>query len=177
MPDSDVLRRSSENQLLETGNVPLVKATTEGVVRAPSEFSRTLGDPASKMETHEFVVPRSIPITGPETFELKRLLPTKGEAARCACQLAAPEVDRGIERGVDMRRDKGRLPATGFFRFFPCQVPDPGVLDSGIRVSNNNAGSLDVDTYGGRAKGGDGGRAKRAGDTVHGEYHLFCRLG
>jgi hypothetical protein len=30
-------------------NTPLVKATTEGVVRAPSEFSRTLGDPPSKI--------------------------------------------------------------------------------------------------------------------------------
>jgi hypothetical protein len=30
-------------------DLPFVKATTEGVVRAPSEFSRTLGDPPSKI--------------------------------------------------------------------------------------------------------------------------------
>jgi hypothetical protein len=34
----------------------------EGVVRAPSEFSITLGCPFSMMATHEFVVPRSMPI-------------------------------------------------------------------------------------------------------------------
>ena len=45
-----------------TSPVP-VKATTEGVVRAPSEFSMTLPVPPSMMATQEFVVPRSIPIT------------------------------------------------------------------------------------------------------------------
>ena len=36
-------------------------ATTDGVVRAPSELGMTTGSPASKTETTEFVVPRSIP--------------------------------------------------------------------------------------------------------------------
>ena len=40
---------------------PLVKATTDGVVRAPSEFSNTVGSPASIMAIQELVVPRSIP--------------------------------------------------------------------------------------------------------------------
>src|SRR5712675_2735371 len=40
-----------------------VKATIEGVVRAPSEFSITLGVDPSITATHEFVVPRSIPMT------------------------------------------------------------------------------------------------------------------
>ncbi len=39
-----------------------VKATTEGVVRPPSEFSRTVGSPPSITATQELVVPRSIPI-------------------------------------------------------------------------------------------------------------------
>src|SRR6185312_13303782 len=39
------------------------KATMEGVVRAPSAFSMTLGEVPSMTATHEFVVPRSIPIT------------------------------------------------------------------------------------------------------------------
>src|SRR6267154_3401608 len=43
----------------------LVNATTEGVVRAPSEFSMTRDDFPSMTETHEFVVPKSIPTTGP----------------------------------------------------------------------------------------------------------------
>lgn len=41
----------------------LVNATTEGVVLDPSEFSRTLGVFPSITATHEFVVPKSIPIT------------------------------------------------------------------------------------------------------------------
>ena len=37
-------------------------ATTLGVVRAPSAFSTTLGALPSMMATHEFVVPRSMPM-------------------------------------------------------------------------------------------------------------------
>src|SRR5579863_9804621 len=40
-----------------------VNATIEGVVRAPSEFSMTLGVAPSMTATHELVVPRSMPIT------------------------------------------------------------------------------------------------------------------
>src|SRR5437588_4331776 len=40
-----------------------VNATTEGVVRAPSLFSKTTGSPPSIVAMHEFVVPRSIPKT------------------------------------------------------------------------------------------------------------------
>ncbi len=42
-----------------------VKATTEGVVRPPSAFSRTVGSPPSMTATHELVVPRSMPIVFP----------------------------------------------------------------------------------------------------------------
>src|SRR6185436_19450015 len=41
----------------------LLKATIEGVVRAPSAFSMTFGCFPSMTATHELVVPRSIPIT------------------------------------------------------------------------------------------------------------------
>ena len=41
----------------------LAKATTEGVVRAPSAFDMTTGSPFSMVATQLFVVPRSIPIT------------------------------------------------------------------------------------------------------------------
>ena len=40
-------------------------ATTEGVVRAPSAFSMTLGALPSMMATQELVVPRSIPMILP----------------------------------------------------------------------------------------------------------------
>src|SRR5881396_2650294 len=42
-----------------------VIATIEGVVRMPSEFSMTLAFLPSITATHEFVVPRSIPMTFP----------------------------------------------------------------------------------------------------------------
>src|SRR3954468_20440064 len=39
----------------------LENATTDGVVRPPSEFGATTGSPASRTATTELVVPRSIP--------------------------------------------------------------------------------------------------------------------
>src|SRR5215218_582866 len=39
----------------------LAKATTDGVVRAPSALAMTVGSPPSRTDTTEFVVPRSIP--------------------------------------------------------------------------------------------------------------------
>ena len=44
---------------------PSVKATTEGVVRSPSLLMMTVGWLPSMTDTHEFVVPRSIPIIFP----------------------------------------------------------------------------------------------------------------
>ena len=44
---------------------PSTKATTEGVVLLPSEFAITTGSFPSMTETHEFVVPKSIPIIFP----------------------------------------------------------------------------------------------------------------
>jgi hypothetical protein len=40
-----------------------VNATTDGVVFVPSALTMTFGWPPSMTATHEFVVPRSIPIT------------------------------------------------------------------------------------------------------------------
>ena len=42
-----------------------INATTEGVVRAPSELGITTGSLPSITATHEFVVPKSIPIIFP----------------------------------------------------------------------------------------------------------------
>ena len=39
----------------------LANATTDGVVREPSEFAMTVGSPPSRTVTTEFVVPRSMP--------------------------------------------------------------------------------------------------------------------
>ena len=43
----------------------LVKATMEGVVRSPSEFSMTLATPPSMTATQLLVVPRSMPMILP----------------------------------------------------------------------------------------------------------------
>src|ERR1041385_2077298 len=45
----------------------LLNATTDGVVRAPSEFSKTTGSPPSITAMQELVVPKSIP----KTFAIK----------------------------------------------------------------------------------------------------------
>src|SRR5262245_33156407 len=56
-----------------TSRSPLsVKATTDGVIRLPSALVMTTGSPPSMTETHELVVPRSIPIT----FAISRFLPS-----------------------------------------------------------------------------------------------------
>ena len=49
-----------------------VKATTDGVVRAPSEFSMTRDVLPSMIDTHEFVVPKSMPTTGPDSLEVSK---------------------------------------------------------------------------------------------------------
>src|SRR5665213_331177 len=51
-----------------------LKATIDGVVRPPSEFSMTLGVEPSMTATQEFVVPRSMPIT----FAISVVLPLGG---------------------------------------------------------------------------------------------------
>src|SRR4029078_3298117 len=55
------------------------KATTDGVVRAPSALGMTTGSPPSSTETTELVVPRSIP-TG-----LAMVALSLGDA--CGCQI------------------------------------------------------------------------------------------
>ena len=44
-------------------------ATTDGVVRPPSAFSRTVGSPPSRTAMQELVVPRSMPMTLPMVRE------------------------------------------------------------------------------------------------------------
>jgi hypothetical protein len=48
-----------------------VKATTDGVVRAPSEFSNTTGSPASITAMQELVVPKSMPKIFPIEFKVE----------------------------------------------------------------------------------------------------------
>src|SRR6185312_4193688 len=56
-----------------------LKATMDGVVRIPSAFSMTFGVLPSITATHEFVVPRSIPMTFPMVL-ISFLLRQPGQA-------------------------------------------------------------------------------------------------
>ena len=59
----DMISIFSKNEITPISFSPSsVKATTEGVVLAPSAFSKTFGWLPSMIDTHEFVVPKSIPI-------------------------------------------------------------------------------------------------------------------
>src|SRR5215217_73379 len=52
----------------------LANATTDGVVREPSEFAMTVGSPPSRTVTTELVVPRSIPTARAMGWPLFRVL-------------------------------------------------------------------------------------------------------
>src|SRR5690606_29415939 len=59
-----------------------VKATMDGVVRAPSAFSMTLASLPSMTATQELVVPRSIPITFAISLLSAKQLPGPVQAFR-----------------------------------------------------------------------------------------------
>src|SRR5207302_9441725 len=65
-----------------------VNATTEGVVRAPSLFSKTTGSPPSITDMQELVVPRSIP----KTFAIDKI-PFVDRRDRSAFLLAIDVLD------------------------------------------------------------------------------------
>ncbi len=56
-----------------------VNATTEGVVRAPSLFSKTTGSPPSITAMQELVVPKSIPKTFAINLKISFLLKSATE--------------------------------------------------------------------------------------------------
>lgn len=77
---------TEENEHNKTRTRSTWKATTDGVVRAPSVFSITRGARPSMIATHEFVVPRSIPMMSPAPPPLAALslrLSTGATAAAC----------------------------------------------------------------------------------------------
>src|SRR5262245_22180996 len=74
----------------------LAKATTDGVVRAPSAFAMTVGSPPSRTATTEFVVPRSIPTArAMVVYTFRRLLSLFGSSftgERAAHQMPGQEL-------------------------------------------------------------------------------------
>src|SRR5438309_11919476 len=89
---------------------PCVNATTDGVVRAPSAFSITVGSPPSRTAMHELVVPRSIPIVlaivvlppkvpgqSPNSKFCKKSKRDFGRSyARCQPELSSARVGAGV---------------------------------------------------------------------------------
>src|SRR5438105_15789346 len=72
----------------------LVKATTEGVVRAPSEFSKTTGSPPSITAMQELVVPKSIP----KTLAINKFPVGSKETVTCRLLQHAPSHARSAGR-------------------------------------------------------------------------------
>src|SRR5262245_39728955 len=83
-----------------------VKATIDGVVRAPSEFSMTFAFLPSMTATHELVVPRSIPIT----LAIHRLLSADRSGPNFRPpQPQAPATIRTLYEAADARGSVGPL--------------------------------------------------------------------
>src|SRR4051812_34764404 len=93
-----------------TSTSPLsVKATIEGVVRPPSEFSMTFASPPSITATHELVVPRSMPIAL-AIIVLLQVVPCMDGTSLplVACQIDIAQALR--ERAPRGRRDRSTSP-------------------------------------------------------------------
>ena len=100
----------------------LAKATTDGVVRAPSAFAMTVGSPPSRTATTEFVVPRSIPTARAMVCTSSCVPATRPEGARvcavvcwvrtrlsrCCKSVKQPESDQlnSCHRAQRRRRDR-----------------------------------------------------------------------
>src|ERR1044071_6865979 len=83
-------------------------ATTDGVVRKPSAFAITLGSPPSMTATHEFVVPRSMPMTLPM---LPPLASADGHAAPGGARVARNVVFETAQLSRPALRFHGPWPA------------------------------------------------------------------
>src|SRR5262252_5275493 len=84
-------------------------ATTDGVVRNPSAFAITLGSPPSMTETHELVVPRSMPMTLPMSSvspDIPKPRPARMAGRGC-------EYVRFAAKLVDLHLDVARLGLLG----------------------------------------------------------------
>src|SRR6476660_5353961 len=130
----------------------LAKATTDGVVRAPSAFAMTVGSPPSRTETTEFVVPRSIPTaramvctsscapaTRPEGVSGVCLIcwvPTR--LSRCCKFVKQPESDQLNSCHRTQRRRGGPM--------FP---PGRGDFSAGPRTGGAGSADADPDRVGG----------------------------
>src|SRR6056297_3680897 len=113
-----------------------VKATMEGVVRAPSEFSITRAWLPSMMATQELVVPRSIPMTLDmffDPFYLKAIVRTPDPFRHQAPGFEAAGIARPALRGV-YRQGATGLQALGQLRFRNFGVNRGPILSEPARI-------------------------------------------
>src|SRR5215211_6870583 len=103
---------------------PSVNATTEGVVRAPSAFSITVGSPPSRTAMHELVVPRSIPMVLAIVLSTSNCrTKSKPEYGRCKERRSGQRphtVEGRPVSGHRLAQDRAATP-----RAVPPQVADP----------------------------------------------------
>src|SRR3982750_2812668 len=87
-----------------------LNATIEGVVRSPSEFSMTFALVPSMTATHEFVVPRSIPMILPIFLSLSRAIrfrpqgPLMARKLGVCASVSSKSLGSGSLRNGDQRR-------------------------------------------------------------------------
>src|SRR3954454_18586096 len=120
----------------------LAKATTEGVVREPSEFAITVGSPPSRTVTTELVVPRSIPTA--RAMEMASLpcagwcwsVPVAGGSSLASGPLNFPAQLNGRHHGrvpgVATIRRQRRVVAGTDHAFRPRTAP-PDAADRAVR--------------------------------------------
>ena len=133
-----------------------VKATIEGVVRAPSEFSITRACLPSMMATQELVVPRSIPMT----FDMHDFL-SSGDFTR-RVRLRPPPVSLGRILTAPCGSGIGRLYRIRVFCLQAVRRDARGLFWTGrARMIAVNGFEIHKGWLDPGRPGGDGGRAAR----------------
>ena len=118
-----------------------VKATIEGVVRAPSAFSMTLGVEPSMTATQEFVVPRSMPITFAITYPCSFLRDRRAPKRQ--------GLEDAFHRSLCSRRLTLPIPIYDDFRQFTGLATQPasrGVYRGGVLVAQG-AEAVDFSSF------------------------------
>src|SRR5262245_33757432 len=96
--------------------------TIDGVVRPPSWLWMTTGSPASSTATHEFVVPRSIPITRPIAIGHYNTAPGSAALAAQVAQRDFRELELGIELERTLELHHGVIGASRCLRLTSARV-------------------------------------------------------
>src|SRR5690349_13286333 len=100
----------------------LAKATTDGVVLAPSALATTVGSPPSRTATTEFVVPRSIPTARPIAVPFRQGT-SRTPAQNLSGLLSMPRPPKAARPGIRVPRNGG------------CRAPEGDAASGNVRLS------------------------------------------